>query len=148
MGFVTRVVSLPFTVFKCPNMKLKVPEIAAPSAMTVFFLLFASYFLVCSGIIYDIIVEPPSIGSTQEGGAVKPIAFLQRINGQFIIEGLSAGFLFVLGGMGFIILDGANKKLLSERNRFLLILTGVIFIVAAYNLLVLFIRMKVPGYLQ
>merc|ERR1712098_204398 len=148
MGLISRVGTLPFTVFRFPNLKLKVPTISMPDAMTVFFLLFASYFLVTSGIIYDIIVEPPSIGSTQEGGAVKPIAFLQRINGQFIIEGLSAGFLFVLGGSGFIILDRANKKTVSERNRFLLILTGVIFVVAAYNLLVLFIRMKVPGYLQ
>ena len=35
------------------------------AAMTVFFLLFVTYFLVVSGIVYDIIIEPPSMGTEQ-----------------------------------------------------------------------------------
>lgn len=86
--------SAPFVVFRPPNLKLKIPKIEQPSAMTVFAVLLASYFLVISGIIYDVIVEPPSIGSVQDErtGSVKPVVFLQwRVNGQYIIEGLSAG---------------------------------------------------------
>ena len=43
-----------------------------------------SYFLVTGGIIYDVIVEPPSMGSTtDERGHSRPVAFMQyRINGQ------------------------------------------------------------------
>ncbi|KAH3760138.1 oligosaccharyltransferase complex subunit OSTC [Pelomyxa schiedti] len=98
------------------------------------------------GIIYDIIVEPPSVGSGADG---RPIAFLQyRINGQFIIEGLSAGMLFALGGAGLIILDKSTDKYLSQRNRYLMFLSGAICVVAAYALSLVFIHMKVPGYMD
>jgi len=136
---------LPFNFLRIPNFKLRIPHISPPSAMTVFAVVFLSYFLVLSGIIYDIIVEPPSIGVENQ----KPVAFLlYRINGQFIIEGLAAGLLFSVGGLGFIILDRSNKKHTTERNRYLLILSGVICILVAYNLCIVFIRMKIPGYLH
>lgn len=116
--------------------------------MVMFGLVFASYFLVLSGLIYDVIVEPPSIGSVQDEktGAVKPVVFLQyRVNGQYIIEGLSAGLLFCLGAVGFIIMDKANQKYILTRNRYLLVLAGLLCIVVAYNLSLVFLRMKVPG---
>jgi len=124
--------------------------------MLMFAVVFVSYFLVLSGVIYDIIVEPPSIGSTTDDkGAVKPIAFLQyRVNGQFIIEGLGAGMLFALGALGFIILDISDNLNMSRvkdtvlDRRYLLLLSGIICIVAAYNLCLVFLRMKIPGYLH
>jgi len=70
-----------------------------------------------------------------------------RINGQFIIEGLSAGILFVIGGLGFIILDNSHDKLTTTTNRYLLIISGVLCIVLSYNLSILFLRIKLPGYL-
>jgi len=141
---------LPFSVLKIPNFRLKLPSLSMPSPMTVFALVFLSYYLVFSGIIYDVIVEPPSIGSHQDpSGAVKPLAFLQyRINGQFIIEGLSAGLLFAAGGLGFIILDKANQKTTMERNRYLLLLAGIICVLVSYNLTIVFLKMKLPGYQQ
>jgi len=141
---------LPFHFMRVPNLKLKIPSISPPGPMTVFSLVFLSYFLVSSGIIYDVIIEPPSIGSTQDEatGAVKPVAFLQhRINGQYIIEGLSAGLLFSIGGLGFVILDRSNEKHTSNTNRYLLILSGILCILVAYNLAILFLRIKIPGYL-
>lgn len=139
---------LPFHFLRVPNTKLKIPNIRIPSAMTVFAILFFSYFLVSSGIIYDVIVEPPSIGSTQtESGAVKPIVFLQyRINGQFIIEGLAAGLLFAVGGLGFILMDLANSRNTLERNRYMLLFAGALCILVAYNLCIGFLRQKLPGY--
>ena len=40
------------------------------------------------GIIYDVIVEPPSVGSTtDEHGHTRPVAFMPyRVNGQYIME--------------------------------------------------------------
>eukprot|EP00276_Gloeochaete_wittrockiana_P008799 CAMPEP_0184656438 /NCGR_PEP_ID=MMETSP0308-20130426/16509_1 /TAXON_ID=38269 /ORGANISM="Gloeochaete witrockiana, Strain SAG 46.84" /LENGTH=98 /DNA_ID=CAMNT_0027093575 /DNA_START=275 /DNA_END=571 /DNA_ORIENTATION=- len=96
-------------------------------------------------------MEPPSIGSAQDPqtGVVKPVAFLQyRVNAQYIIEGLSAGFLFSVGGLGFIFLDWSNDKLTSQRNKYLLLLSGVICVAVAYNLCLLFLRIKIPGYLM
>ncbi|CAF1277154.1 unnamed protein product, partial [Didymodactylos carnosus] len=69
-------------------------------------------------IIYDIIVEPPSVGSTTDDyGHHKPMAFMAwRINGQYIMEGLAASFMFPLGGLGFIILDLTNKPSMPKLN--------------------------------
>ena len=71
--------SLPFFVLEVPHLRLKKPSfIKAPSAMVTFGFILASYFLVTGGIIYDVIVEPPSIGSTtDEFGHSKPVAFMQ-----------------------------------------------------------------------
>merc|ERR1739845_123603 len=120
------VLELPFHFLRVPNLRLKVPSVSLPGPMTVFAFVFLSCFLVFSGIIYDIIVEPPSIGSHQEpNGSVKPVVFLQyRINGQFIVEGLSAGFMFILGGFGVILLDKANAKGLETKNRYFILICG------------------------
>lgn len=137
---------LPAALLRLPNLRLRLPSVSLPSAMTVFGLVFLSYFLVLSGIIYDIIVEPPSIGTSQEGKSVKPqVILMYRINGQFIIEGLSAGLLFAIGGVGFILLDRANTKAqsVSSTQRTLLLISGVVCIVLAYNLCIVFLRMKV-----
>lgn len=97
----------PVGVFPAPNIKIKAPSIPHVNPIVLWAISFFSYFVVLSGFIYDIIIEPPSVGSaTDASGTVKPVAFLQnRINGQFIIEGLSAGFMFVIGGVGLVILD-------------------------------------------
>jgi len=78
----------PFETLRAPEMKLRLPH-SLPSWSVVFCFVFASYFLVTSGIIYDLIVKPPAIGSEQDPvtGSVKPVAFVKyRVNGQFIIE--------------------------------------------------------------
>ena len=67
--------SIPFSILEVPNLKIKKPSwFHQPSAMTVFALVLLSYFMVCGGIIYDVIVEPPSIGSTtDEKGHSRPV---------------------------------------------------------------------------
>jgi len=138
----------PFLFLRVPNLKLRLPHISYPSPTTIFVFVFLSYFLVASGLIYDVIVEPPSIGSSQDEhtGSVKPVVFLQhRINGQFIIEGLSAGLLFSVGGLGYIILDISNRKNTSDTPRFLLIIAGGICCVLSYVLVIVFLRIKIPG---
>ncbi|KAH9490599.1 hypothetical protein Btru_033784 [Bulinus truncatus] len=118
--------------------------------MFVFAAVLTSYFLVTGGIIYDVIVEPPSIGSTtDERGNSKPVAFMPyRVNGQYIMEGLAASFLFTLGGLGFVILDQTNKPLMPKLNRILLICVGVAAVVIAFFTCRVFMRIKLPGYMQ
>merc|ERR1712002_198817 len=115
--------SIPFTVLEIPNLKIKKPSwVKQPSPMFTFTAVLVSYFLVTGGIIYDVIVEPPSIGSTtDERGNQKPVAFLPyRINGQYIMEGLASSFLFTMGGLGFVVLDQTNKPNTPKLNRILL----------------------------
>merc|ERR1711894_799954 len=140
--------SIPFSVLELPNLKLKKPTwIKSPSAMTVFAMVLASYFLVTGGIIYDTIVEPPSIGSTtDEKGNSRPVAFMPyRVNGQYIMEGLAASFLFTVGGLGYVIIDKANGPGLPKLNRFLLLFFGFLCVVVPFFMCRLFMRMKLPG---
>nr|XP_018672046.1 oligosaccharyltransferase complex subunit ostc [Ciona intestinalis] len=144
------VVGLPFKFLVCPNLKLKKPSwVRQPSAMVVFAIVMMSYFLVTAGTIYDIIVEPPSVGQTvDDKGNAKPVAFLAyRVNGQYIMEGLAASFLFSLGGLGFIILDKANAPNIPKLNRSLLMLIGGISVLVSFGMSRVFMRMKLPGYL-
>ncbi|CAD5116595.1 DgyrCDS5471 [Dimorphilus gyrociliatus] len=138
---------VPFLFLQCPNLKLKKPTwLRRPSPMTVFGFVLFSYFLVTGGIIYDIIVEPPSIGSTtDEKGNSKPVAFMPyRVNGQYIMEGLASSFLFSLGGLGFIILDQTNKPLMPKLNRILLLSVAFVSILISFFTARVFMRMKLP----
>lgn len=132
-------------------MKLKRPSwFHQPSAMTMFTIILISYFLVTGGIIYDVIVEPPSVGSTtDEHGHSRPVAFMPyRVNGQYIMEGLASSFLFSLGGLGFIILDHIHTPTSPQLNRLLMTGVGFICVLVSFFTTWIFMRMKLPGYLQ
>merc|ERR1712029_578783 len=93
--------------------------IQTPSPWTIFTFILLSYFLVTGGIIYDVIVEPPSVGSTtDEHGHQRPVAFMPyRVNGQYIMEGLASSFMFSLGGAGMIILDQTHNPNTPKLNK-------------------------------
>ncbi|KAJ4975049.1 hypothetical protein NE237_008223 [Protea cynaroides] len=142
---------IPYSFLRVPRMRLKLPSISLPSAMTVYALVLLTYFMVVSGIIYDVIVEPPGIGSTQDRytGAVRPVVFLPgRVNGQYIIEGLSSGFMFVLGGIGIVLLDLALDRNRAKSVKVSFASAGIASVVIAYVMSMLFIRIKIPGYLS
>merc|ERR1711872_543780 len=144
-------VGLPFNLLEIPNLKLKKPSwVKPPSAMVVFALILLSYFLVTGGIIYDVIVEPPSVGSTtDEHGHSKPVAFMPyRVNGQYIMEGLASSFLFTMGGMGFVMLDQTNKPSTPRLNRILLLCIAFVCILLSFFMCRVFMRMKLPGYMM
>jgi len=139
-----------FSFLPVPHLRLKKPQwVGLPSPMTVFGFVLVSYFLVCGGIIYDVIVEPPSVGSTtDERGNSRPVAFMPyRVNGQYIMEGLAASFMFTLGGLGFVLLDQTNNPLTPKLNRMLMIGVGLVFVLVAFFACRIFMRMKLPGYL-
>ena len=138
---------IPFTVLEVPPIKLKKPSfVKAPSALVVFCGVLFSYFLVTGGLIYDVIVEPPSIGSqTDEYGHSRPVAFMQyRVNGQYIMEGLASSFMFTLGALGFIILERSNAVGLSKLNRTMLLAFGIFCVIAAFIACRVFMSMKLP----
>uniref|UniRef100_A0A8C4QWA7 Oligosaccharyltransferase complex subunit n=1 Tax=Eptatretus burgeri TaxID=7764 RepID=A0A8C4QWA7_EPTBU len=139
--------ALPFSLLQCPHLKLRRPGLCVmPSAMTVYAVVLASYFLITGGIIYDVIVEPPSVGSTtDENGHQRPVAFLAyRVNGQYIMEGLASSFLFTIGGLGFVILEGSNAPGLPRLNRLLLMFLGSLFILISFFTARAFMGFKLP----
>ncbi|KAL2340492.1 hypothetical protein Fmac_008432 [Flemingia macrophylla] len=142
---------VPFSFLRPPRLRLKLPSLTLPSPNVVFALLLLTYFMVVSGIVYDIIVEPPGIGSTQDPytGSVRPVVFMSgRVNGQYIIEGLSSGFMFVLGGIGIILLDLALDRNRAKSVKVSYASAGVSSVVLAYVMSMLFIRIKIPAYLR
>uniref|UniRef100_A0A2K5MI44 Oligosaccharyltransferase complex subunit n=1 Tax=Cercocebus atys TaxID=9531 RepID=A0A2K5MI44_CERAT len=142
---------VPFLVLKCPNLKLKKPPwLHIPLAMTMYALVKVSYFLITGGITYDVIVEPPSVGSmTDEYGYQRPVAFLAyRVNGQYIMQRLASSFLFTMGSLSFIILDPSNAPNIPKLNRFLLLFIGFVCVLLNFFMARVFMRMKLPGYLM
>ena len=64
-----------FKVLDAPRIRLQRPTwFRQPSQLVVFMFIMITYFLVTAGIIYDIIVEPPSVGQeTDAFGRSKPV---------------------------------------------------------------------------
>lgn len=140
--------SVPFNFVRVPEFGLKTPQLPTVTAMKVFVLIYVSYFVVTSGVIYDIVAEPPSMGSERDEvtGTVQPVAFLKyRVNGQFIIEGLTAGMTFFVGSLGFILLDLATKQNRSPNMKFYFSSAGIGMIVVSYMLTMLFLKIKLPN---
>jgi hypothetical protein len=85
-----------------------------------------------------------------------------RINGQYIMEGLGASFMFCLGGMlknvsqfkikflgiGLILLDKCNSPLTTKTNRMMLFSLGFGLFVVGFFTTRMFLRMKLPDYLS
>ena len=134
-----------------PNLKITAPRwFTYPSPMQVFFFVMVTYFLVTGGIVYDVINEPPSIGSTvDEKGQSRPVAIMPyRVNGQYIMEGLVASFMYCLGGIGLILLDKCNGPMTTKTNRMLLFGLGFGLFLVGFFTTRAFMRMKLPDYMS
>ena len=66
---------------------------------------------------------------------------------QYIMEGLVAAFMFVLGGCGFIVLDQTHTANMPKVNRMMLQLIGFGSLILAFFCCNIFMRIKLPGYL-
>ncbi|CAH8521842.1 unnamed protein product [Heterobilharzia americana] len=61
-----------FSIVECPRLKIKKPNfITWPSPMVFFALILLSYFLITGGVIYDMIVGPPSMGRKLIPGVIR-----------------------------------------------------------------------------
>nr|XP_046919090.1 bromodomain-containing protein 3-like [Dermatophagoides farinae] len=94
--------------------------------------------------------EPPAIGSNvDEHGHSRPVAFMPyHVNGQHIMEGLASSMLFILGAIDFVILDKTHQPNTRKLNRIFLISIGFALILVSFFTTWIFMRMKLPGYLQ
>eukprot|EP00775_Hariotina_reticulata_P010562 gene10562-10722_t len=129
----------------------KIEEIELPKASTVCSFVIFSYFLVTAGIAYDIINEPPAIGATQDPttGKVKPITFMPyRMNGQYIIEGISGAMMYTIGGLSLIALYKTHDKKLDPKLGVILLGLGLVGLLMAYSAVMVFLGIKMPGYLR
>jgi hypothetical protein len=111
-----------------------------------FWIFLLGYFFCCCGIFYDVVNEPPSIGKDANG---RPKAFLiGNPNGQYVMEGIVASFFICLCPIGFIILDYAQKPMISRNNRLIAYIGSGVLILSSFFMTRMFMRIKVPNYLQ
>lgn len=143
-------VALPYLALRVPRLRLKIPSISLPSSTTVFLTVLFTYFLVVSGFIYDLIVAPPGMGGRQDasGNFIPEVFLVGRMNGQYIIEGLSAGMMLLFGGVGIIGLELACDKSRSKNTKMFFLAGGITLTVISYTMCMVFLRIKVPGYLH
>ncbi|KAJ1524551.1 hypothetical protein ONE63_011039 [Megalurothrips usitatus] len=138
--------SLPYQVLEVPNLRVKLPTwFRQPSAMAVYAMVLLSYFLVTGGVIYDIITETPGYGSVTDERGTRTVAIMpHRVNGQYVIEGLTSSFMFTMGGLGFIVLNQTHSPSTPKFNRILLIAIGFIFVIVSFCSCWIFMRIKLP----
>lgn len=109
------------------------------------------FFLLSSGVVYDFIVRPKSTGTEvdRQTGVVRPVAFMQnRINGQYIVEGVSAGLMFALVLFGFLLLEWSAQPGSHKSLRYVMLGLGAALVSLGFNLATLFFKIKLPYYLM
>eukprot|EP00056_Hartaetosiga_gracilis_P004424 m.74875 g.74875 ORF g.74875 m.74875 type:complete len:160 (-) comp11824_c0_seq1:1654-2133(-) len=159
MEFIVSVYGLLFKVLRPPNLQssrkggnFSSLHEMMPSKGAIFILILASYFLITGGVIYDVINEPPSLGyEVAPNGRTRSVPFMVgRINGQYIIEGLSSSMMFVLGGLGLIALLKGNELSGSgvKGTRISYLVGGGLLVFIAYTSVFFFMKSKLPGYLN
>lgn len=136
-------------VLRPPRLRLRLSLPTVPSWL-IFVLIVFSYILVISGVIYDVIVGPPAMGTTIDPltQTLKPVAFAQgRINAQYVIEGLSVGFFYALGTMGIILLDASSTSSFLKDYQVYCRILAILLLIGFYRMMIVFIQMKLPGIL-
>ena len=119
------------------------------------FAVFALYLVLFSGFVYDIVYAPAGIGN--ENG--RPVAFYRfNLGKQYIVEGIASALMLFLGGVGFIgvttfgppIKNSVVKKKhwKPEWRHYFYLAMNAGLVIVAYNMLLLFTRLKLPNYLQ
>ncbi len=71
-----------------------------------------------------------------------------KINGQYIMEGLASSFMFAIGAIGFIILDKTNQQIMKKLNRVIMMFTGASCILVSFFTLRVFMKIKMPSYMN
>ena len=122
---------------------------------TVLFLGTGLFLALFSGIVYDFTFAPEGIG--QEHG--RPVAFYRfNMGRQYIVEGIASAFMLLLGGLGFIGITTFGKPAMGsaessrawkpEWRHYVALAINGILVIFGYNMLLLFLRLKLPNYLR
>ncbi|GJQ12028.1 hypothetical protein GpartN1_g3819.t1 [Galdieria partita] len=150
MNIPNKLFKLFFKVLRPPRLRLHLSLPSVPPWL-IFVVILVSYILVISGIIYDVIVGPPAVGTTIDPltQTLKPAAFAQgRINAQYVIEGLSVGFFYALGTSAIILLDVSSKSALLKDYKIQCWILAILLLLGFYRMMIVFVRIKLPGYLE
>lgn len=120
---------IPF--IKRPKLELRKPKFELPSLtqnrMTV--LVLVTIWFLLSGGIYILIEKPTALAFTSTGS---PIFLYPQFDRMFLLEGLVAGILFIVGGIGFILIYQSTKYAYDPKYANLLLYAGIALILVSY----------------
>jgi NADH:ubiquinone oxidoreductase subunit 5 (subunit L)/multisubunit Na+/H+ antiporter MnhA subunit len=126
-----------------PKIILRRPKLQLPTEIPTALLLQIAVifiFAVYMGLIFDIVKEPLPLGS--RFGV--PVLIDERLDSQFIIEGIVAGMLMFVGFIGFVIIFYSTRYFYEPSYARTLLLMGVIAVIAAYFVLLYMMIPKLP----
>eukprot|EP00792_Barthelona_sp_PAP020_P004463 TRINITY_DN2144_c0_g3_i1.p1 TRINITY_DN2144_c0_g3~~TRINITY_DN2144_c0_g3_i1.p1 ORF type:complete len:142 (+),score=28.70 TRINITY_DN2144_c0_g3_i1:35-460(+) len=130
----------------------KIPKIPKPSKQLIIGFVFLTYFIVVAGVIYDIVVAPPAVGTeyNEKTRSYQPVTVVKwRLNGQYIIEGMTASFFISIVGLsilGFHIgATDSNKGLFARK--VLMSISSIGFFIGFF-IVMSFFKLKVGNYLK
>lgn len=110
-----------------------------PSTYTIAFIALAAAIFLLGGGVYDLLEQSsiPIAIFTTSGGQGSFIFFYPypSLNDQFIAESAFIMILYAIGIMGFLITYQSTKYAYKPRQAYIMLLTGLIFIILAYMLL-------------
>jgi len=120
---------IPF--LKRPRLELRKPKFEIPkltqNRMTVLVLI-AVWFLLSGGI-YILIQRPAALAFTSAGS---PIFLYPQFDRMFLLEGIVAGLLFIVGGIGFILIYQSTKYAYDPKFANILLYSGIALVLVAY----------------
>lgn len=106
------------------------------------------YFIITSGLVHVITMKPPAMGTRFYKGESYPVAFKEDDEkNQYIFEGFAGGSMYMLGSFGIILVSRAFSIDISSRSRQFLVGCGAVIFAVAYNLCLVFMRLKIPNYM-
>ena len=113
--------------------------------MPLFWLLLIGYFLLISGVFYNLLNDPPSIGHYTDPKTNKnlpAIFYMNDFKEQYVLEGLVSSFFCCLGCVGFIVLDYAQLPSISRKQRLMAYIFSGVTILMAFFMTRTFFRVK------
>lgn len=126
-----------------PKIILRKPKLQLPSEVPTGLLLQITIifiFAIYIGLLFDIVKEPLPLGS--RFGV--PVLIDERLDSQFIIEGIVAGMLMFVGFIGFVVIFYSTRYFYEPTYARTLLLIGVIAVIAAYLALLYMMVPKLP----
>ena len=126
-----------------PKIILRKPKLRLPSEIPTSLLLqIALIFIFCiyMGLIFDIVREPLPLGS--RFGI--PVLIDERLDAQFIIEGIVASIIMFVGFVGFVVIFYSTRYFYEPSYARTLLLIGVVAVISAYFVLLYMMIPKLP----
>lgn len=137
--------NLPFApIVRRPDYQLRQVRLSAPTSIPiqlVIALVFIGLFFIYIGGFYDLAQDPvPAFGQDVDGN---PVVIMDRLNHQYLVEGIAAGFLMFIGAAGFFMIHYSTQFAYSPKNATLWLLMGILVVVLCWIAVTFMLQQKI-----